>query len=462
MRENLTVTCRPKYASERPSGQSVRAQLNKPNKTDYLPWLGLASCFDSNGRVIYYNVLGVRFDGGRYAARRINPVAWKAFNMPWRRYVTVMVRPLCSEADKVLIDKIVEEAPVTNRNDLFRILGAKTSKTKVVRLYYLLFSVVYNCVQLGLRFPANVCVLPNDYDYTVQFRYFDQNPPAPKPLKRMDTCTPQKQRQEMSTPRKQRQEVSSGSGSGCGSGSGSSSCTSREKRKEVSTPREKRCEARNGPAHEVSYNDMMLKQQAKKQRERDRERDRCRKRELDNETYIRWCDRETESWRSKRHFVRQHSQGWNPNIDKLIHIPELGMSGTMTDPSQDEVNRYFKEIHIANGRPKVTVGDAGASCLNQMRCNRMIFPDSACYGFEMQNQKQYAMHDTLAIEESILELDKLLSVYEKKTITTEPFCLISWKQYKVEEKKKKKKLLFFLCFFFFSSSPPLLLLFYYL
>ncbi len=251
---------------------------------------------------------------------------------------------------------------------------------------------VYNCVQLGLRFPANVCVLPNDYDYTVQFRYFDQNPPAPKPLKRMDTCTPRKQRQEMSTPRKQRQEVSSGSGSGCGSGSGSgsSSCTSREKRKEVSTPREKRCEARNGPAHEVSYNDMMLKQQAKKQRERDRERDRCRKRELDNETYIRWCDRETESWRSKRHFVRQHSQCWNPNIDKLIHIPELGMSGTMTDPSQDEVNRYFKEIHIANGRPKVTVGDAGASCLNQMRCNRMIFPDSACYGFEMQNQSIFA------------------------------------------------------------------------
>ena len=226
IRENLTVTCRPKYASERPSGQSVRAQLNKPNKTDYLPWLGLASCFDSNGRVIYYNVLGVRFDGGRYSARRINPVAWKAFNMPWRRYVTQMVRPLCSEADKVLIDKIVEEAPVTNRNDLFRILGAKTSKTKVVRLYYLLFSVVYNCVQLGLRFPANVCVLPNDYDYTVQFRYFDQNPPAPKPLKRMDTCTPRKQRQEMFTPRKQRQEVSSGSGSGCGSGSGSSSCTS--------------------------------------------------------------------------------------------------------------------------------------------------------------------------------------------------------------------------------------------
>jgi hypothetical protein len=334
----------------------------------------LRGVFDKDGRQLYYNVQGVPFEGGKYSVKRINPHAWRGFELSWQAYITNIVVPLANESDKEHLLKI--QNPISNRHGLMAILGKKTSKHLVSRLYYLLFGIVYNCVQLGIKFPENLIILRNEHNLFYV---------RPKP------CTPQP------------------TTSGVASTSGV-----------AFTPRGKRTKKRNTPQMQNSVEESIGQSSQKRKEKRDRHIQKLQEQANIDAKYKEWLDREEIKFKDCRSYIARHTCKWNPNYEKLVNIPGLGMSGTLDEPSYFTVHRLLREIHIGNGKPDVVIGDGGASCQDQMRNNRMTFPRAAVYGFEMQNLTQYGMHDTKAIEDAYVELDDLLSIYNRQIISTSP------------------------------------------
>jgi hypothetical protein len=313
-----------------------------------------------------YNIQRVDFSAGAYSSRKINTQAWKAFQLSWSDYLDKIVMPLATEKDKGRIERLKRlKTPPKRRHDLTKVFPA--FKTQC-RIFYLSFNIIDNCIALNIAFPRNVCILPSDVGYFNQSK--NQN----------------------------------------------------SLRKTFLEGRSERLDRRVCLTPKQMHEEKMVR--STKRRLDDSLRHAATQR---RDTYNQWILDEKRHYLNTRKYLDAHTKLWNPNYEELVHIPELGCSGTLNHSTAFTIHRYFREIAITNGVTytnkggrTVTCGDAGMSCQDQMRNNRITFPHANIYGFEMQNLKQYGMSNQNKINLGWQEFDILLSTFNKDKVSISP------------------------------------------
>jgi len=231
-----------------------------------------------------YNVQLVDFQNGNYSTHKINPFAWKAFGLPWPMYIKELVLPLATvkDVEKLLILETLPEAEIPVRQfDLRKYFtGFRTRQ----RLYYLLFNIVNTCLTLNVAFPRTLCILPQGVNFP---KSSNQN----CGYTTLRTSTPQmKQRKERSLSRTSKQAQ----------------------------------ESRNNNA---------LAADKEKRAKRRIYMDRKTEEEDNSRMYLQWLADEKQRYIHTRKFIDSQTKLWDPNWERLVAIPELGCSGTLTHES---------------------------------------------------------------------------------------------------------------------------------
>jgi hypothetical protein len=258
----------------------------------------LRTVLGKNVRNKFYHCQRVDYNNGQYHSALLNPQAWQAFGLSWSDYVDKIVLPLASEGDRLMIATLKTIEAPKRETDLNKYISRGTVSH---RIYYLLFNILWNCVQLNVAFPNHLCIVPNVSFISQSYKQ-----------QRQDTVV----------------------------GSLLSPVHVQSKRNSV---RSKRKFSTTTPVQ-----DKLNKERAERQSQKRRKRLLYDARVAqENEylnNYLQWeADLKVE-YKQTRRYIDKYTKQWNPNWEKLVNTPGLGCSGTLSIESAFLLHKHFQAI----------------------------------------------------------------------------------------------------------------------
>jgi hypothetical protein len=105
--------------------------------------------------------------------------------------------------------------------------------------------------------------------------------------------------------------------------------------------RKERSLSRTSKQAQESRNNNALAADKEKRAKRRIYMDRKTEEEDNSRMYLQWLADEKQRYIHTRKFIDSQTKLWDPNWERLVAIPELGCSGTLTHESAGVLNRYL-------------------------------------------------------------------------------------------------------------------------
>ena len=99
------------------------------------------------------------------------------------------------------------------------------------------------------------------------------------------------------------------------------------------------------------------------------------------------------------------------------------MPGTIQNRGSSELSWLMKEVLISNNivEEDCNIIELGARTMDQVRNNKISFPLASHFGYEYENFLNFSMYDQENTDLSLMELDELISIYDKRPISCQPY-----------------------------------------
>jgi hypothetical protein len=366
--------------------KTLKLHSDKKNTTyKFRSPLTLTSTLNPMGK---YVVPILTFDAME-TSKQLNVLAWKGFNLSWEKYVEEIVIPCCNPGDSEIMNNIKTwEVPPATSVKLIKL--AKSGQTRN-RIFYLLYSVVYNCCQLQRVIPPKIRLKKVDGNFVLRY-----------PGKRASSSKKKMQVGNKNSAKKRK----------IGRPTEPVPISSRLPSAKRVAPSGDRLARRKKL---LSSNTQQKQQEKSRIHARDKEKERVEQMESDYsvEKHRRLLD-----YRKKVHFIMSMSKYWSKTHEQLNAVGG-GMPGSIQTEGSFNLLNYIDEVLKANDIPRddVLMVEEGGRTLDQMRSNMAYFPEICHFAYEYDNFLHFSLFDQVKTNKSLMELQDLISVYDDAKIS---------------------------------------------